>query len=153
MVCPRGRFLIFLCPTKLIAAFTIPWITPILQVAETARVRDVAAMVAKLTGVEVQMVENPRNEASENDLDVANRKFQVGQIAFCPLPAHKNHGCQPRLCGFERLLHLSHQMLGLEPTLLESSAGLLAEVTEIAEKYQVNAGVGSYPKRLICSVY
>lgn len=73
------------------------------QVAETARVRDVAAMVAKLTGVEVQMVENPRNEASENDLDVANRKFQ---------------------------------MLGLEPTLLESSAGLLAEVTEIAEKYQ-----------------
>mmetsp|Transcript_36192 Transcript_36192/g.116215 ORF Transcript_36192/g.116215 Transcript_36192/m.116215 type:complete len:423 (+) Transcript_36192:348-1616(+) len=73
------------------------------QVAETARVRDVAAIVSQLTGVEMQTMENPRNEAAENDLDVANQKFQ---------------------------------MLGLEPTLLESSAGLMAEVTDIANKYQ-----------------
>jgi len=73
------------------------------QVAQTARVRDVARIVSDLTGVEMQLTENPRNEAAENELDVSNRKFK---------------------------------MLGLEPTLLESAAGLMTEVTEVANKYQ-----------------
>jgi len=45
------------------------------QVAETCRVRDLASMVAKQTGVEMNMLPNPRQEAAENELDVANRKF------------------------------------------------------------------------------
>lgn len=45
------------------------------QVAETRRVRDIAEMVAELTGVEANFIPNPRQEAAENELDVANRKF------------------------------------------------------------------------------
>lgn len=45
------------------------------QVAETRRVRDIAQMVAKMTGVEVDFIPNPRQEAAENELDVSNRKF------------------------------------------------------------------------------
>mmetsp|Transcript_17334 Transcript_17334/g.35208 ORF Transcript_17334/g.35208 Transcript_17334/m.35208 type:complete len:441 (-) Transcript_17334:124-1446(-) len=45
------------------------------QVAETRRVRDVASMVAARTGVEMKMIPNPRQEAAENELDVANDKF------------------------------------------------------------------------------
>mmetsp|Transcript_23007 Transcript_23007/g.66021 ORF Transcript_23007/g.66021 Transcript_23007/m.66021 type:complete len:454 (-) Transcript_23007:268-1629(-) len=45
------------------------------QVAETRRVRDIAEMVAKMTGVDVNFIPNPRQEAAENELDVANRKF------------------------------------------------------------------------------
>ncbi len=70
------------------------------QMTETHRVRDLAQMIAKLTGAEISYQENPRNEAAENDLHVVNERF-VG--------------------------------LGLEPITLE--AGLMAEVTGIAEKY------------------
>lgn len=45
------------------------------QVAETRRVRDVAQLVAKQTGVEANFLPNPRQEAAENELDVSNRKF------------------------------------------------------------------------------
>jgi len=45
------------------------------QVAETRRVRDIAEMVAGMTGVEANFIPNPRQEAAENELDVANRKF------------------------------------------------------------------------------
>ena len=45
------------------------------QVAETRRVRDVAELVAKQTGVDVNFLPNPRQEAAENELDVSNRKF------------------------------------------------------------------------------
>lgn len=45
------------------------------QVAETRRVRDIAEMVAKMTGVKVDFIPNPRQEAAENELDVSNRKF------------------------------------------------------------------------------
>ena len=47
------------------------------QIAETARVRDIAEMVAKLFDAEVQMVANPRQEDAENELDVANNKFKL----------------------------------------------------------------------------
>merc|ERR1712106_265456 len=47
------------------------------QVAETAKVRDITAMVAKLFDAEVQQVENPRQEDAENDLVVANQKFKL----------------------------------------------------------------------------
>jgi len=42
------------------------------QMTETNRVRDLAAKIAKLTGVSVDYIPNPRNEADENDLHVVN---------------------------------------------------------------------------------
>lgn len=45
------------------------------QMTETHRVRDLAKMVADQTGVKVDFVKNPRNEADENDLHVENRTF------------------------------------------------------------------------------
>lgn len=45
------------------------------QMTETHRVRDLAAMIADKTGVEVAHLKNPRNEADENDLHVANDRF------------------------------------------------------------------------------
>lgn len=46
------------------------------QVAETHRVRDLAALVAEVTGARVAMVDNPRKEAAENTLKVSNRGFR-----------------------------------------------------------------------------
>ncbi len=45
------------------------------QMTETHRVRDLANMIAKLTGARVAHVPNPRNEAAENDLHVENDTF------------------------------------------------------------------------------
>ena len=45
------------------------------QMTETHRVRDLAELVAGLTGAQVEFVPNPRNEAAENDLHVANDLF------------------------------------------------------------------------------
>jgi UDP-sulfoquinovose synthase len=45
------------------------------QMTETHRVRDLAKMVAEMTGVKIDYVKNPRNEADENDLHVENRTF------------------------------------------------------------------------------
>ncbi len=47
------------------------------QVAETHRVRDLAAMVAEVTGASVAMVDNPRKEAIENTLKVSNKGFRA----------------------------------------------------------------------------
>lgn len=47
------------------------------QVAETHRVRDLAALVASVTGAEVELVDNPRKEAAENDLRVSNATFRM----------------------------------------------------------------------------
>jgi UDP-sulfoquinovose synthase len=45
------------------------------QMTECWRVRDLAQMVARLTGAQIAHVSNPRNEADENDLAVLNQKF------------------------------------------------------------------------------
>jgi UDP-sulfoquinovose synthase len=45
------------------------------QMTETHRVRDLAQMVANATGAQIAMVDNPRNEAAENDLTVSNKGF------------------------------------------------------------------------------
>ena len=42
------------------------------QMSETHKVRDLAALVSQKTGVEVARIENPRNEAAENELNVIN---------------------------------------------------------------------------------
>jgi len=46
------------------------------QMTESRRVRDLAAMVAHMTGAEVHNVANPRQEADENELVVANDQFR-----------------------------------------------------------------------------
>jgi UDP-sulfoquinovose synthase len=45
------------------------------QMTETHRLRDLAEMVASITGATIDYVDNPRNEAAENDLFVENRQF------------------------------------------------------------------------------
>ena len=45
------------------------------QMTETHRVRDLAQLVARLTGAEVAFLPNPRKEAEENDLIVRNDQF------------------------------------------------------------------------------
>ena len=46
------------------------------QMTESHRVRDLAAMIAGMTGATVSNVPNPRLEADENDLVVANDQFR-----------------------------------------------------------------------------
>ena len=45
------------------------------QMTETHRVRDLAKMVAEMTGVEIAYLDNPRNEAPENELFVKNERL------------------------------------------------------------------------------
>lgn len=45
------------------------------QMTETHRVRDLAALVSRLTGAEIATLPNPRKEAAENDLVVKNDAF------------------------------------------------------------------------------
>ena len=46
------------------------------QMTESRRVRDLATMIADKTGAEIHNVANPRQEADENDLVVANDQFR-----------------------------------------------------------------------------
>lgn len=45
------------------------------QMTETHRVRDLAKMVADIAGAEIAHLENPRQEADENELNVQNRRL------------------------------------------------------------------------------
>jgi UDP-sulfoquinovose synthase len=45
------------------------------QMTETHRVRDLAKMIADITGTTYELVDNPRNEAAENELRVTNDRF------------------------------------------------------------------------------
>ena len=45
------------------------------QMTETHRVKDLAEMIAQMTGAEIAYLPNPRKEASENDLIVKNDQF------------------------------------------------------------------------------
>ncbi|NJM64810.1 MAG: NAD-dependent epimerase/dehydratase family protein [Leptolyngbyaceae cyanobacterium CRU_2_3] len=45
------------------------------QVTETHRVRDLAKIIADITGAQINHLENPRTEAAENDLFVENKCF------------------------------------------------------------------------------
>lgn len=47
------------------------------QMTETHRVRDLAQLIAGLTGSEIAWLPNPRKEAAENDLAVENEKFRA----------------------------------------------------------------------------
>jgi UDP-sulfoquinovose synthase len=45
------------------------------QMTETHRVRDLAKMISERTGVPIDYLPNPRNEADENNLHVVNNRF------------------------------------------------------------------------------
>ena len=45
------------------------------QMTETHRVRDLAKMISDLTGTDISFIDNPRNEADENELHVENERF------------------------------------------------------------------------------
>src|SRR6185312_16035005 len=45
------------------------------QMTETHQLIELARLVSRLTGVEIDFVENPRKEAAENDLRVQNSQF------------------------------------------------------------------------------
>lgn len=45
------------------------------QMTETHRVRDLAQMIHDMLGAEIAYLDNPRNEAAENDLHVVNDRF------------------------------------------------------------------------------
>ena len=45
------------------------------QVTETYRVRDLAELLSKITGVEIANLPNPRREAAENELNVSRDRF------------------------------------------------------------------------------
>lgn len=45
------------------------------QMTETHRVRDLATMISEKTGTDIAYLSNPRNEADENELHVANDRF------------------------------------------------------------------------------
>jgi UDP-sulfoquinovose synthase len=45
------------------------------QMTETHRVRDLAEMIARMSGAQIAWLPNPRKEAPENDLVVRNEKF------------------------------------------------------------------------------
>ena len=45
------------------------------QTTETHRLIDLAKMVSEMSGTPYQLVDNPRNEAAENDLRVSNSRF------------------------------------------------------------------------------
>lgn len=80
------------------------------QMTETHRVRDLANLVADISGAKIELVPNPRNESDENELIVENQTFLD---------------------------------LGLEPITLE--AGILEEITEIAQKYSSHCDLEKIP--------
>jgi len=45
------------------------------QMTETHRLIDLAKMISEMSGTPYQLVDNPRNEAAENDLQVSNDRF------------------------------------------------------------------------------
>jgi UDP-sulfoquinovose synthase len=45
------------------------------QMTETHRLIELARIVSRLTGADIALVDNPRNEDPENDLDVENRRL------------------------------------------------------------------------------
>ena len=47
------------------------------QMTETHRVRDLAGLVAELTGAKIAWLPNPRKEAAENELVVRNDQFRA----------------------------------------------------------------------------
>ena len=57
------------------------------QMTETHTIKDLAAMVSKMTSVDIKYIKNPRNEDSENELHVENRCFL--NLGLTPTTLHE----------------------------------------------------------------
>jgi len=57
------------------------------QMTECRRVRDLAQMVAEMTGAQIANLPNPRQEADENELVVMNDRFKG--LGLAPITLHE----------------------------------------------------------------
>ena len=110
------------------------------QIAQTARVRDVANLVGEQMGAEVNFVANPRQEvrrAPRSPLrrhaahDLRHPSFRHPSLTPLP-PSLPPQDAENDLVVSNK----KFKLLGLDPILLESAEGLFTEVKEIAQKYQ-----------------
>jgi len=92
------------------------------QMTECHKVRDLAQMVSSITNVPVGRIENPRNEASENGLDVENAQF----LALGLKPTKLDGGLLAEVieiarkyshrCNRERIIPTSYWLTKTTPT-------------------------------------
>ncbi|AVO36272.1 NAD-dependent epimerase/dehydratase family protein [Pukyongiella litopenaei] len=68
------------------------------QMTETHRIRDLAQMIHEITGAEIARLDNPRNEAAENDLLVANDRL----IGMGLQPLRLSEGVMDEVMGIAR---------------------------------------------------
>lgn len=68
------------------------------QMTETHRVRDLAEIVARITGARIALVDNPRNEAAENELHVRHELF----LDMGLRPTTLNEGLLEEVTGIAR---------------------------------------------------
>jgi len=84
------------------------------QMTETHCVRDLAKLVSSLTGVDVNSLQNPRNEAAENGLEVENAKF----LALGLQPTKLNEGLLAEVMEIAKKYSASCNLEKIKPTSL-----------------------------------
>jgi len=84
------------------------------QMTETHCVRDLAKLVSSLTGVQINPLQNPRNEAAENGLEVENAKF----LALGLQPTKLNEGLLAEVMDIAKKYASSCNLEKIKPTSL-----------------------------------
>jgi UDP-sulfoquinovose synthase len=84
------------------------------QMTETHCVRDLAKLVSSLTGVPTNSIQNPRNEAAENGLEVENAKF----LALGLQPTKLNEGLLAEVMEIAKKYSSSCNLDKIKPTSL-----------------------------------
>jgi len=82
------------------------------QMTETHCVRDLAKLVSSLTGVSTNSLQNPRNEAAENGLEVENAKF----LALGLQPTKLNEGLLAEVMEIAKKYSASCNLEKIKPT-------------------------------------
>ncbi|MFV0430582.1 MAG: NAD-dependent epimerase/dehydratase family protein [Alphaproteobacteria bacterium] len=96
------------------------------QMTETHTVKDLANLIAQMTGVEVKNVPNPRKEAAENDLDVANEQF----LALGLNPILLKEGLLTEVIDIAKKYKSR-----VDPSLIPCTSAWTAEISEELKKY------------------
>jgi UDP-sulfoquinovose synthase len=84
------------------------------QMTETHCVRDLAKLVSSLTGVPTSFLDNPRNEAAENGLEVENAKF----LALGLQPTKLNEGLLAEVIEIAKKYSSNCDLEKIKPTSL-----------------------------------